>query len=188
MDFITILLIAIGLSFDSFAVSLANGLSIKKLNAWLIFQSSANLALFQALMPLIGWYLAIGFQQRIQDYDHWLAFGLLLIIGSRMIYESLDKSNTAIENGIHLSKIKLVAQGIGTSIDALAIGVSFALLEIEIKKPIIIIFVVTFIISLIGIQLGKYYGKKLGKKMEIVGGLILIGIGFKILIEHIYFQ
>ena len=188
MDFFTLFFIAIGLSLDSFAVSLANGLSIKKLNAWLIFKSSANLAIFQAIMPLIGWYIAIGFQQTIEAYDHWIAFGLLLIIGSKMIFESLSKNGSDELKGIQLSRVRLVAQGIGTSIDALAIGVSFAFLEIDIINPVIIIFIVTFIFSLIGIQIGKYYGKKLGKKMEILGGIILIGIGMKILIEHIFFQ
>lgn len=187
MDLTTLILIAIGLSLDSFAVSLANGLSIKKLNAWLIFKSSTNLALFQGIMPAIGFYLALSFQHYITDYDHWIAFLLLFFIGSKMIYESLNKKDDK-NNGIKLSRLKLVAQGISTSIDALAIGVSFAFLKIEIITPVIIIFIVTFIASLIGIRIGKYYGQKLGSKMEILGGLILIGIGFKILIEHLYFQ
>lgn len=188
MDLVTLLLIALGLSLDSFAVSLANGLSIKKLNAWLIFKSSTNLALFQGLMPALGYYLAVGFQHIIQVYDHWIAFILLFLIGSKMIYEGLNKKDELSGNGVELSRLKLVGQGIGTSIDALAIGVSFAFLEIEIITPVIIIFIVTFIASLIGIQIGKYYGKKLGSKMEILGGIILIGIGFKILIEHLFFH
>ncbi len=188
MDFISLILIAIGLSLDSFAVSLANGLSIKKLTAWHIFQSSTNLALFQGVMPVIGYYLAIGFQHIIQFYDHWIAFVLLLLIGSKMIYEGFFKKESENRNRKDLSRLKLVAQGIGTSIDALAVGVSFAFLDIDILTPIVIIFSVTFIASFIGIQIGKYYGKKLGKKMEILGGIILIGIGFKILIEHLYFQ
>jgi len=188
MDFVTLLLIAIGLSFDSFAVSLANGLSIKKLSPWLIFKSSANLALFQGAMPVMGYYIAIGFQKTIEAYDHWIAFLLLSMIGSKMIYESLYAKEAAEKNKIQLSRVKLVVQGIGTSIDALAIGVSFALLEIDILKPVLIIFIVTFIASLIGIQLGKYYGKNLGSRMELFGGIILMAIGIKILIEHLYFQ
>jgi putative Mn2+ efflux pump MntP len=188
MDFITIFLIALGLSLDSFAVSLANGLSIKKLSTWRIFQSTTNLALFQGIMPVFGYYFAIGFQQIIQAYDHWIAFVLLLLIGSKMIYEGITRKETENENGGKLSRLKLVAQGIGTSIDALAIGVSFAFLDVEIFTPALIIFVVTFIASLIGIKLGKFYGEKLGTKMEILGGVILIGIGFKILIEHLYFH
>jgi len=187
MDFITLFFIALGLSLDSFAVSLANGLSIKKLNAWLIFKSSTNLAIFQGIMPVIGFYIAVGFQESIEEYDHWIAFVLLFLIGSKMIYEGLIKNEADKGNGIELSRIRLVAQGIGTSIDALAIGVSFAFLDIEILTPALIIFAVTFIASLIGIQLGKFYGKRLGSKMEILGGIILIGIGIKILIEHIYF-
>lgn len=188
MDFVTLFLIAIGLSFDSFAVSLANGLSIKKLSPWLIFKSSANLAIFQGAMPIIGYYIAIGFQQTIEAYDHWIAFLLLSLIGAKMIYESLYKKESIEKNKTQLSRIKLVVQGIGTSIDALAIGVSFALLKIDIIKPVIIIFGVTFVASLLGIQLGKNYGKRLGSKMELIGGIILIAIGVKILIEHLYFQ
>jgi len=187
MDLVTLLLIAVGLSFDSFAVSLANGLTIHKLNRWLIFKSSTNLALFQGFMPVAGYYTAIGFQDSIQDYDHWIAFVLLFFIGAKMIYESLSQNDEG-PFKIELSKIRLVSQGIGTSIDALAIGVSFAFLKIDILRPALIIFIVTFIASLIGIQLGKYYGNKLGARMEIIGGLILIGIGFKILIEHLFFQ
>ncbi|MBN2237936.1 MAG: manganese efflux pump [Bacteroidales bacterium] len=188
MDFATLFLIALGLSLDSFAVSLANGLSIKELSAWLIFKSSTNLALFQGGMTFIGWYLAVGFQQAIMAYDHWIAFTLLFLIGAKMIYESLQPAEEIKTSNDPLSKIKLVAQGIGTSIDALAIGISFAFLEIEIITPVAIIFAVTFLFSLIGIQIGKHYGQKLGRKMEILGGIILIGIGIKILIEHLYFQ
>lgn len=188
MDYVTLIVIAVGLSLDSFAVSLANGLCINKLNPWLIFKSSANLALFQAIMPLIGWYLAVGFIHIIQDYDHWIAFALLSIIGTRMIYESLQAKKQKTPKLIELSRIRLVAQGIGTSIDALAVGVSFAFLEMPIAIPVVIIGSVTFVFSLIGIQIGKYYGQKLGARMEILGGIILIGIGIKILIEHLYFQ
>lgn len=188
MDIVTLLFIALGLSFDSFAVSLANGLSIKKLSAWKIFQSSTNLALFQGAMPIIGYYLAFGFQKTVEAYDHWVAFVLLFLIGSKMIYESWSNQVNEKNAGIKLSRIRLVVQGISTSIDALAIGVSFAFLQIDIIKPAIIIFIVTLIASFIGIKLGKYYGKKLGSKMEIIGGLILIGIGIKILIEHLFFQ
>ncbi|HAG17244.1 MAG TPA: hypothetical protein DCG69_12100 [Bacteroidales bacterium] len=188
MDFLTLFFIAFGLSLDSFAVSLANGLSIKKLNAWLIFKSSANLALFQGIMPFIGWYLASGFQHSIQDYDHWIAFVLLFLIGSKMIFESLKHYHSDEIRSQQLTRLKLIGQGIGTSIDALAVGVSFAFLEIDIVIPVLIIFLVTFILSLIGIQIGKFYGQRLGKKMELLGGLILIGIGIKILLEHLYFQ
>lgn len=188
MDLTTLFLIAIGLSLDSFAVSLANGLSIKKLNAWLIFKSSANLALFQGIMPAIGYYLAVGFQHIINFYDHWIAFVLLFLIGSKMIYEGLSKKEDKKEKGIELTRLRLVGQGVSTSIDALAIGVSFAFLAIDIVIPVIIIFIVTFIASFIGIKIGKFYGKKLGSKMEVLGGIILIGIGIKILIEHLFFH
>ncbi len=186
MDFISLFIIALALSLDSFAVSMANGLSIKKLNAWLIFKSSANLALFQGIMPVFGYYLAIDFKDKIQAYDHWIAFVLLSFIGLKMIFESLNK--TAESKNIKLSRFMLVMQGISTSIDALVVGISFAFLGIEIFSSALLIFIVTFILSLIGIQIGKYYGEKLGRKMEILGGIILILIGIKILIEHLYFQ
>jgi len=185
MDISIILLLALGLSIDSFAVSVANGLTIKKLSLADKLKIAFSLALFQGLMPLIGWYAGIEIASYIKKIDHWIAFILLAFIGLKMIYESFSKEKTE-ENEV-LKKSTLLAQSIATSIDAFAVGISFAFLDIDIFIPVIIIGVVTFIASLIGLQIGKYMGVRFGKYIEIFGGLVLIGIGLKILIEHLYF-
>ena len=185
MDILIILLIALGLSIDSFAVSVANGLSIKNISLIDKFKIASSLSIFQALMPLIGWYAGIGISEYIKTFDHWIAFVLLVFIGFKMIYESFSKNELTENNTIKTST--LIAQSIATSIDAFAVGISFALLNIEIMIPVIIIGIVTFFASIIGLQLGKYIGIRFGKYIEVFGGLVLIGIGVKILIEHIYF-
>jgi len=184
MDTTTIILIAIGLSMDSFAVSIANGLILKKIYARQYILIPVSFAIFQALMPLAGWYIGIGIEKYIKEIDHWLAFGLLSIIGTKMIYEGAkkDKRNSGTgEIRFHV----VIAQSIATSIDAFIVGVSIALLNFEIIKPVIIIGATTLIFSFTGLQLGKYFGKIVGKKIEILGGFVLIGIGLKILIEHL---
>ncbi len=186
MDTLSIILIAIGLSMDSFAVSITNGLTIRELNTKRILFISLSFATFQALMPLIGWFAGMGVEKYIKEIDHWIAFLLLSFIGIKMIYEGLKKTNA--ERDTEMKILTVFGQSFATSIDAFAIGISFAILDLEIVTPILIIGLVTFIFSLAGLQLGKYFGKKLGKSFEILGGLVLIGIGLKILIEHLYFQ
>ena len=186
MDTISIILIAIGLSMDSFAVSVTNGLTITDLTIRKILTISFSLAIFQGLMPLLGWYAGMGIERYIQEIDHWVAFILLGIIGLRMIYEGLSKSKN--DKVSELSPITLLAQSISTSIDSFVVGISFALLGWTILKPVLIIGVTTLVFSLFGLQVGKYLGKKVGKSATIIGGLVLIGIGIKILIEHLYFQ
>jgi len=186
MESISIILIAVGLSMDSFAVSVTNGLTITNLNTKKILTISFSLAIFQGLMPLLGWFAGIGIEKYIQEIDHWVAFVLLGIIGMKMIYEGLNKSENATVT--ELSTITLLTQSLATSIDAFVIGISFALLGWTILKPVLIIGVTTLVFSLIGLQVGQYLGKKAGKSATIIGGLVLIGIGTKILIEHLYFQ
>ena len=185
METISIILIAIGLSMDSFAVSVTNGLTIANLTIRKILTISFSLALFQGLMPLLGWYAGMGIERYIQEIDHWVAFVLLGIIGIKMIYEGLNKSENA--NVSELNPMTLLTQSLATSIDAFVVGISFALLGWAIIKPILIIGVTTLIFSLIGLQVGQYLGRKAGKSATIIGGLVLIGIGTKILIEHLYF-
>jgi putative Mn2+ efflux pump MntP len=182
MDIFSIILIAIGLSMDSFAVAISNGLTIKNLNKKKALLIAISLAVFQALMPLIGWFAGMSIEKYIEAFDHWIAFGLLLFIGGKMIFEAFINKGESI--GKELKFITLIGQSIATSIDALAVGISFAILKMEIIIPVIIIGVVTFIFSLLGLQLGSYLGKKLGKYVEIFGGIVLIGIGVKILLEH----
>ncbi len=186
MEIFSIIIIAIGLSMDSFAVSVINGLTIKELNAKRILLISFSLAFFQALMPLIGWFAGIGIEKHIKEYDHWIAFLLLTFIGVKMIYEGLKKNDA--EKDTELKILTLIGQSFATSIDAFAVGISFAFLNLSIITPVLIIGLITFVVSIIGLQLGKCFGKKIGKSVEIFGGMVLIGIGLKILIEHLYFQ
>jgi putative Mn2+ efflux pump MntP len=184
MNIITILLIAVGLSFDTFAVSVSSGLTIRHIRFLQAVKIAFTLAVFQSLMPLIGWFLGNQVSGYIANYDHWVAFGLLSVLGLKMAYESLkkDKENS---NFNPLNLLVLLGMAVATSIDALVIGVSFALVEINIYWSILVIGVVTFLVSMVGMLFGKKVGGKLGKQMEIIGGLILIGIGIKILMEHL---
>ena len=186
MDTISIILIAIGLSMDSFAVSITNGLTIRVLNAKRVLTISFSLAIFQAIMPLIGWFAGIGIEKYIKEIDHWIAFILLSIIGSKMIYEGIKKNEIAKDSELKI--ITLIGQSFATSIDAFAVGISFAILNLSIVTPVLIIGLITFGFSLAGLQLGKYFGKQLGRSVEVFGGIVLIGMGIKILIEHLYFQ
>ncbi|TLX76220.1 manganese efflux pump [Labilibacter sediminis] len=184
METISVILIAIGLSMDSFAVSVCNGLTITKLNMKKVLAISFSLAIFQGVMPLLGWMAGIGIEKYIKEIDHWIAFLLLAIIGIKMIYEGLQK-NEEVKN-CDLKIVTLIGQSIATSIDAFAVGISFALLDISIIVPVCIIGLVTFIFALVGLHIGKYFGRHVGNKAEIFGGIVLIGIGIKILIEHLY--
>jgi len=186
MDTISIILIAIALSMDSFAVSVINGLTITDLNVKRVLTISFFLSIFQAIMPLIGWFVGIGIRKYIEELDHWIAFLLLSYIGVKMIYEGLKKNDIVKDSELKI--LTLIGQSFATSIDAFAVGISFALLNLSIVTPVLIIGIITFGFSLIGLQLGKYFGKRIGKSVEILGGILLVGIGFKILIEHLYFQ
>lgn len=184
-SFFSITIVAIALSMDSFAVSLSNGLSIKKLSAFKILIIASFFAFFQAFMPLLGWLSGMGIENYIESIDHWIAFILLSIIGGKMIYEGITSQNEHQTKSFKYSSI--VSESIATSIDAFVVGISFSILDIAIVNSVIIIGIVTFIFSILGLYLGKYLGKKIGKPAEILGGIILIGIGSKILIEHLFF-
>lgn len=184
MDFITVVLIAVGLSFDTFAVSVSAGLSINNIRFWQAIKISFILAFFQALMPLIGWVLGSQIERFIRDYDHWVAFGLLLILGLKMIIESFKIATK--EDKIIFPKLSvIIGMAIATSIDALVVGVSFAFISTNIFLSVLIIGFITFLVAMTGMLFGKTVGNKLGNKMEIIGGLILIGIGLKTLVDHL---
>jgi len=185
MDIISIILLSIGLSMDCFAISISNGFVFKNLNIKKVLLISSLFGFFHILMPLIGWFAGIGIQTYINKFDHWVAFVLLVFIGVKMIYEAFINNDNEQKQELKLSI--LIAQAFATSIDALAIGISFALLNFSIITPIFIIGLTTFVFSIIGLQLGRYFSKRVGKSIEIFGGIVLIGIGFKILIEHLYF-
>lgn len=184
MDIITIVAIAIGLAMDAFAASISSGIAIKNLKV----NNSLKIALFfgsfQAFMPLVGWLAGMKLKYFISGIDHWIAFMLLGLIGCKMIYEATrGKQTKKIINPLNI--YVLLGLSVATSIDALVIGVSFALLNVSIIVPIIIIGITTFILSFTGVFIGDRLGNFFGRKIEITGGLVLIGIGIKILLEHL---
>ena len=185
MQVIDIVFIAFGLAMDAFAVSICRGLKVRKVS-WKYSVSTAFVfGLFQALMPLIGYLAGKQFEGYITGIDHWIAFGLLGIIGINLIKESFDKEEDDAACDEDISFKELLLMGIATSIDALAIGVTFAFLKINIITAIIIIGIITFVLSLSGVYIGNLFGSKLKKGAEVLGGIILIAIGIKILLEHL---
>lgn len=185
MDYFSIVMIAIGLSMDSLAVSIVNGLMMPNLKFFRAMYIAFFLALFQAAMPVLGYLGGSIIEHQIKSIDHWLAFILLAFIGGKMIYEGIQTpGNVDAKVDYKLSFSKLISQSIATSIDALAVGISFAFLDIQIYTTAFIIGVITFLFSMIGLRMGKSIGIKTRGRMEIIGGLFLIGIGLKILIEH----
>ena len=188
MSFIEILLIGVGLSMDAFAVSVCQGLSMTKIRWGHALTVGLYFGGFQALMPFTGWMLGSQFAGRIQQYDHWVAFVLLLLIGGNMIREALSGEEDEAEDaaiGAGLDHKKLFLMAIATSIDALAVGVTFAFLDIAILPAIGIIGTTTFFISVAGVAVGCWFGARYKKRAEITGGVILVLLGVKILLEHL---
>ena len=184
MGIFEILLIAVGVSMDAFAVSICKGLSVRKLRSRHAFAVSMWFGGFQALMPLIGYFLAVSFADYVSEYDHWISFVLLAFIGANMIKESLGDKDDDNSNS-DFSFLKMLALAVATSIDALAVGVSFAFLQVNIWSSILIIGAVTAAFSGAGVVIGNQFGIRYKSKAEFAGGLILIIIGLKILIEHL---
>jgi putative Mn2+ efflux pump MntP len=192
MDLITLFTLAVGLSMDAFAVSICKGLAMKKITV----RKAAVVGLwfggFQALMPLIGYFLGVQFQSKITAIDHWIAFILLGIIGANMIRESLSKEND--ENGgcptcdsgrNPLDIREMFVLAVATSIDALAVGITFAFLQVQIGWAVSFIGITTFVLSMAGVKVGNVFGTRYKSKAEFAGGLILILLGIKILMEHL---
>ncbi|MGQ1908150.1 manganese efflux pump MntP [Marinifilum sp. RC60d5] len=186
MELISIYLIALGLSVDSFAASVCSGLAIKNIRFHQAVKIAFFLALFQGGMPIIGWFAGWELKDLIKDFDHWIAFILLAGLGSRMIYESYNSKGSQ-HNFNPLKTSVLLCISIATSIDALVVGFSMAIIAEQIWIPAIIIGSVTFIVSMTGLLLGKKVGSRLRQKSEFFGGFVLICIGLKILIEHLFF-
>ena len=184
MDYITIFFIAVSLAMDAFAVSIANGACVTNFCKKNAVQQGLYFGGFQFLMPLLGWLLGTSVKNYIEAVDHWIAFGLLALIGGNMILESIKKQEEEIECTVVLTTKNLILQAIATSIDALAVGISFAILDVHIVAAAAIIGIVAFIISYIGGILGTGLGQFLEKKTTFVGGLVLIAIGLKIVFEH----
>ena len=184
MNIVDILVIGVGLSMDAFAVSICKGLAMKKMDIKKALVCSLYFGVFQALMPLIGFLLGSGFKNVVSSIDHWIAFVLLGIIGINMIKEA--KSCDVVNDSMDVKTMLTLA--VATSIDALAIGVTFAFLKVSIIPAVSIIGLITFVCCFIGVKLGSAFGEKLKSKAEIMGGVMLILIGTKILIEHLFFQ
>jgi len=182
LDFITILLIAIGLSMDATAVAIVKGITVTKERRRSAILLASFFGGFQMIMPLIGWLAGLGLKDTIMEIDHWIAFGLLGLIGIKMIYDSI-KGEEEKEEDVTLYTALILA--VATSIDALMVGLSFAFLETSIFIPIIIIGSVTFVLSLAGFSFGSKIGTVCGNRIKILGGIILILIGVKILAEHL---
>jgi len=180
MGTIDIIVIAVGLAMDAAAVSLAAAASGFAKDGRAAFRLAFHFGFFQFFMPVVGWFLGIGFVSYLKSFDHWIAFGLLLFVGGRMICSGMDSSQTAIKKDPSRG-MTMVMLSIATSIDALAIGLSLAMLDVNIWYPSVIIGVITAGLSLLAISIGKRLGVLFGKPMEIVGGLILIFIGSRIL-------
>lgn len=178
-----IIILSIGLSMDAFAVAMCKGLSMKRMSWKKAIIIALYFGIFQAIMPLIGYVLGIKFQQSIVNIDHWIAFILLTIIGINMIKEIWNEAEN--DNNDNIDFKNMIVLAIATSIDALAIGITFAFLKCNIVFSVTCIGTITFILSLIGVKIGNLFGVKYEKKAQLVGGLILILLGLKILLEHL---
>ena len=187
MHFTTVFLIALALAVDAFAVALATGVCLPKVSLRHTFRLAWHFGLFQGGMCIIGWAVGLSFRSVIERFDHWLAFGLLLFVGGRMIIEAFKKDQK--EDNCQRDPTRgssLVLLSVATSIDALAVGLSFSILKKSVWFPSLVIGIVATVLTAIGIHLGRFVGEvsRLGKNVEIIGGLVLIAIGVKILQEH----
>lgn len=180
MGIVELFILAVGLSMDAFAVSICKGLSLRKINVKHMCIAGAWFGGFQALMPLIGYLLGNFFTDMITKYAHWIAFLLLLILGGKMIKEAFEEEEQ-LDNSMDTKTMLLLA--VATSIDALAVGVTFAFLKVNIIAAVLFIGCVTFVCSAFGVKIGSIFGAKYNRKAQILGGIILVGIGVKILVD-----
>jgi putative Mn2+ efflux pump MntP len=183
MSLTAVFLIALSMAMDAFAVSLCSGVKIGP-GPRPVFRIAFHFGLFQALMPVIGWSFGNTIEPLVKHYDHWVAFGLLAFVGMRMIRSGLSKSEEVILKDPSRGWI-MVMLSIAVSIDALAIGLSLAFLHVDIWNPALIIGLVTGALSLVGLRVGILFGKRFGKPVEILGGLVLLGIGVRIVVSHV---
>ena len=187
MDLLTVFLIANGLAMDAFAVSVANGIMLRQIRVGHVLRFGLFFGAFQFIMPLLGWMLGSMFAEQIQSYDHWVAFVLLAFIGGKMFQEGCEeKEEDAFDEQQALGLRNMTLLAIATSIDAMAVGVSFALIHVDVLFASSVIGVVAFVLSSAGVLLGKQLGTLFQKNAEKLGGLVLIAIGLKILVEHLF--
>ena len=185
MSLVELFLIGLSLSMDAFAVSICKGLSVGEIKPKHMILAGAWFGGFQALMPLIGYFLGSTFEQYVTNYDHWVAFALLAVIGGSMIKESRDKDS---DQNASFAFMTMLVLAVATSIDALAVGITFAFLKVNIIAAVSIIGVTTFACSAAGIKIGSVFGIKYKSKAELFGGIVLIALGTQILIEHLFFS
>ncbi|UCC38387.1 MAG: manganese efflux pump [Candidatus Aminicenantes bacterium] len=186
MNFFLVIVIALALAMDAFAVSIGVCLSLERITKKQTFRLAFCFGSFQFFMPLIGWFAGHNILKYIKALDHWVAFGLLTFIGSKMIFESFKRTKIPAKRNIDPTKgLSLLFLSIATSIDALAVGLSFAVLHVTIFYPAIVIGLVALLMTILGVKIGPILGQLIGKRAELLGGLILILIGVKILFEHL---
>ena len=184
MDAITLTGLALALAMDAFAVALGTGAVLSRLTGRHLFRLGFHFGLFQALMPVIGWLAGLTIIQWVEAWDHWIAFSLLAIIGGRMVYEAFSDEEKANDRD-PTKGLSLVLLSIATSIDALAVGFSLSVIGVSIWMPALVIGLVAGVLTIVGMLLGGRIGDRWGSRVEIFGGLVLIAIGIKILIEHL---
>ncbi len=184
MTLLELFLIALGLSMDAFAVAISKGLLMQKATLKKALTVGLYFGLFQAAMPLLGYFAGSFFEKQITEFDHWIAFGLLLLIGANMIREAVKRDDDD-ELKEDIGPKSMFPLAVATSIDALAVGVSFAFLKVEIVPAVSFIGATTLILSMVGVKIGNAFGMRFKSKAEIIGGVILILIGTKILLEHL---
>ncbi len=183
MKVIEIIILGIALSMDAFAVAICKGIALKKTTAKDSIVVGAYFGFFQAIMPMLGYLIGKSFQEIIALYDHWIAFALLTVIGINMIREAITGNDD--ESSNKLKHKEMIILAIATSIDAFVVGITFAFFNVNIIEASVIIGITTFIMSTIGVKMGKACGKKYGKNAEIIGGIILIALAVKIVLEHL---
>ncbi len=186
--FFTLIGIAIALAMDAFAVALSTGLILPQLTGRHLFRFGFHFGLFQALMPVLGWLAGISLREHIEAFDHWLAFGLLTLVGSKMLWDAWQSTEENLRVGDPTRGLTMVILSIATSIDALAVGLSLAVLGVTIWTPALVIGLTAGILTVCGMLLGRKISKTWGTRVETFGGLVLIAIGIKILIEHTLLQ
>ncbi|MDO8671182.1 MAG: manganese efflux pump MntP family protein [Dehalococcoidia bacterium] len=185
MDLLPVLGIALGLAMDAFSVAIATGIALDKVTHRQTFRLSFHFGLFQFMMPIFGWLVGTQVEGYVSAYDHWIAFALLAYVGGKMIRDSLSSEDVRLK-GDPTRGMSLVLLSVATSIDALAVGLSLAVVRVPVLGPSIIIGVVAAAMTILGLRLGKQAGALLGRRMETIGGLVLLGIGVKIVLEHVF--
>ncbi len=183
MGIIELFLLAVGLAMDAFAVSVCKGLSMQKMSMKKALIIGLWFGGFQALMPFCGYLLGANFQQQIESIDHWIAFGLLAIIGGNMIWEALSKDEKEVDASVRPKDMLVLA--VATSIDALAVGISLACIQVKILPAITFIGIITLLLSVVGVKIGTVFGTRYKMRAELAGGMILILLGLKILCQHL---